>query len=343
MISVLSGGHGRGSTNFARSPYATGLLLMTAYASSVGGIATPIGTATNIVAIGYLKQPEYLGRPIDFLQWAFVGIPMALVIFVGLFCLLRRRSPAGDLQISTLRNYLQAEYARLGPWKTGEINTLIVFLTVVALWVTPGLLTLAGWRELRETFSRHLPEEIAALLAPVLLFLLPVDWKRREFSLEPADLQKIDWGTVLLFGAGLSLGNLMFKTGLAHALGQMTFDAVGTRDVWVITALAIAAGILLSEFTSNAATVVALLPVILTICRQAEVDPLWPSLGVTFGSSFGSALPVSTPPNAIVYGSGLIPVRRMIGAGIGVDVVCGVVIWCVLRIAALLAWTPVAD
>jgi sodium-dependent dicarboxylate transporter 2/3/5 len=306
----------------------------------VGGIATPIGTATNIVAIGYLKQPEYLGRPIDFLQWSLVGVPMALLIFGGLFGLLRLHSPAGHLQMATLRGHLHREYALLGPWKAGEVNTLIVFLTVVTLWVTPGALTLAGWGTMREAFSRRLPEEIAALLAPVLLFLLPIDWKRRRFSLEPSDLQKIDWGTILLFGAGLSLGNLMFKTGLAQHVGQGVFDALGTRDVWVITAVAIAAGILLSEFTSNTAAAVALLPVILTICRQAEIDAVWPLMGVTFGASFGSALPVSTPPNAIVYGSGLIPIGRMIAAGVAVDLVCGVAIWTVLRVAALFQWSP---
>jgi sodium-dependent dicarboxylate transporter 2/3/5 len=132
----------------------------------------------------------------------------------------------------------------------------------------------------------------------------------------------------------------MFQTGLAKVVGGGVFDLLGTRDLWTITAVAIAAGILLSEFTSNAATAATLLPVILEICRTAEIDPLPPLLGVTFGASFGSALPVSTPPNAIVYASGLLPVRRMIGAGIGLDLLCGVVIWLVLRLVYALGWTP---
>ena len=134
----------------------------------------------------------------------------------------------------------------------------------------------------------------------------------------------------------------MFKTGLVRAIGQNAFDALGTDDVWLITALAIAGGIVLSEFTSNAATAVALIPVVAAICRDAKIDEVTPLMGVTFAASFGSALPVSTPPNAIVYGSGLIRARRMIVAGIGFDVACGIGIWCVLRSAWWFGWTPLA-
>ena len=175
----------------------------------------------------------------------------------------------------------------------------------------------------------------------MLLFLLPVSWKRREFSLATSDFSRVDWGTLLLFGAGLSLGNLMKSSGLAEVLGKLAFDSLQTNDVWVIAALAIAGGIILSEFTSNAATVTTLFPVFWSLCQAAAVDPIAPLLGLTFGASFGSALPVSTPPNAIVYGSGLIPLRRMIGAGIGIDILSGVVIWCVLRAAFALGWSPV--
>ena len=98
----------------------------------------------------------------------------------------------------------------------------------------------------------------------------------------------------------------------------------------------------MSEFTSNAAAATALLPVVLAICEEAGVDKVPPLMGVTFAASFGSALPVSTPPNALVYGSGLIPARRMMLAGIGFDVACGVCIWCVLRAAYALGWTQLA-
>jgi sodium-dependent dicarboxylate transporter 2/3/5 len=218
---------------------------------------------------------------------------------------------------------------------------LAVFLLVVTLWVTPGVLAIFASPEVQQAFNRRFPEEITALLAPVLLFLAPVDWRRREFSLAAEDFFAIDWGTMLLFGTGLALGRLMILTHLAEAIGQQTFDWLGTSDVWVITAMAIVGGIVLSEFTSNAATVSTLIPVVWGICRYGQIDPIPPLMGATLASSFGSALPVSTPPNAIVYGSGLIPVRRMITAGLGLDLISGLAIWCVLRAAFALGWTPI--
>jgi sodium-dependent dicarboxylate transporter 2/3/5 len=346
IISVLAAGSGKDGANFPRSAFATALLLMTAYASSVGGITTPIGTATNVVAIGYFKRPEFretFGGSIDFFRWVMVGAPMMATIFAGLYVWLRAISPAKGLDMPALRQYLRAERDRLGPWAQGEINTIIVFAAVVLLWVTPAFLSLVpgeGGSAAKAWFATRFPEEMVAVMAPVLLFLLPTNWKQRKFSLELSDFGKVDWGTSLLFGAGLSLGSLMFRSGLAGAIGQWAFDLLGTHDVWAITALAIAGGVILSEFTSNAATAATLIPVVLAICSKAGVDPVYPLMGVTFGASFGSALPVSTPPNAIVYGSGLIPVRRMIAAGIGLDVVCITAIWLVLRLAGALGWRP---
>jgi sodium-dependent dicarboxylate transporter 2/3/5 len=346
IIAVLAAGAGKGAPGFARSPFASGLLLMTAYASSVGGISTPIGTATNVVAIGYFRRPEYadrFGGNIDFFRWAAVGVPMTAAIFAGLYLWLRRLAPARGLDMPALRDYLREQRARLGPWARGEINTIVVFAAVVALWMTPAVLAvIPGAGAARAWFVARFPEEMVAVLAPVLLFLLPTDWRKRKFSLELSDFSKVDWGTSLLFGAGLSLGNLMFRTGLAGAVGRTAFEWLGTSDVWAITALAIAGGIVLSEFTSNAATAATLIPVVLSICEKAGTDPVFPLMGVTFGASFGSALPVSTPPNAIVYGSGLIPVRRMIAAGAGLDVICGVIIWLVLRLAGAAGWGPAA-
>src|SRR5262249_30238926 len=159
-----------------------GLLLMTAYASSVGGISTPIGTATNVVAMGYLRQPEYLGQKVDFLRWMLVGLPMTLLIFGGLFWWLNRRSPPNNLDMPSLRDYLHREQSSLGPWKRGEINTLIVFLAAIALWVAPGLLALLPdsprpdtLTTLKHFFANRVPEEIVAVLVPVFLYLLPVD------------------------------------------------------------------------------------------------------------------------------------------------------------------------
>lgn len=329
-----------GDPAFVRSSYAASLLLMTAYASSIGGIATPIGTATNVVAKGFFKEEAFFGRSVDFLHWSLVGIPTMLLMTVGLFLWLRFLTRAGDLDMGHLRDYLRLEYEGLGTWKRGERNTLAVFLVVVGCWTLPGMLEILGMGQVRQFFDRHLPEEIVAALCPVLLFLVPLDRSRRRGTLDVSDLNKVDWGTILLFGSGLSLGGLMVKTGLAREIGESVFDLLGSRDIGTITAVTVLGGVLLSEITSNAATASALIPVTMSLCQQAEMDPIPALVGVTLGASFGSAFPVSTPPNAIVYSSGLIPARRMIVAGLGLDVLAAVVIWCVLRVAHAFHWTP---
>jgi sodium-dependent dicarboxylate transporter 2/3/5 len=341
LITVMSAGarQAGGSRAFARTAYATALLLMTAYASSVGGIATPIGTTTNVVAMGYFKQEAYFGRSVDFFAWMQVGVPLMALLGVALFLWLRLSAPATSIDIAALRRYLSDERAKIGPWKRGEWNTLAVFLIAVGLWLAPGLIAIFD-ETLAARFNRRVPEEIVAILVPVLLYLLPVNWRGREATLATADLRRIDWGTLLLFGAGLALGGLMLRTGLAGSIAQAAVAALDTDNLWAITAVAIAAGVVLSELTSNAATAATLIPVVWQICGELKLDPLAPSLGLTFGASFGSALPVSTPPNAIVYGSGLIPMRRMIGAGIVFDCICIVAIWAALRIAVAINWTP---
>ena len=145
MIGVLAGGMGSQAEEFQRSPYASALLLMTAYASSVGGIATPIGTTTNVVAMGYFRTDEYFGRPIDFGRWCVVGVPMMLLLGAALFSWLRLITPASKLDLPALRAHLRHERAQLGRWTAGERNTLAVFLTVVVLWVAPSILQLAGF------------------------------------------------------------------------------------------------------------------------------------------------------------------------------------------------------
>jgi solute carrier family 13 (sodium-dependent dicarboxylate transporter), member 2/3/5 len=339
MISVLATSAGADGTQFARSRFASALLLMTAYASTIGGLTTPIGTATNVIAIGFFEQSDYFGKQVSFFQWSLVGLPLTVVLYFALTLWLRWLGPPGDLNLVRLRDYLATQRGQLGPWSRGEKNTLLVFLIVVSLWVAPAPLSFIS-SEANDWFNSHFPESSVAIFAPVLLYLLPVDWRRGKFTLEAADFLKIDWGTLALFGAGLCLGSLMQSTGLAEIIAKSALKLIDEPDVWKITALAIAGGILLSEITSNTATAAALVPITFALCEQANIDKLPPLMGVTLGASFGNALPVSTPPNAIVYSSGLIQIRRMVVSGLGLDILSGVLIWCVLRIAFELGWTP---
>jgi sodium-dependent dicarboxylate transporter 2/3/5 len=235
---------------------------------------------------------------------------------------------------ATLLEHIQSERSKLGPWTRGQVNALIALGVAVVLWVMPGILQMP-WFEgnwLGAWMGRHIPESVAGIVAAILLFVLPVDLARGRFTLSWSDAVKIDWGTILLFGGGLALGSLMFKTGVAEAMGQGLTSQLGVHSLWLLTGLSIAMAIVLSEAASNTASANMVIPVVIAIAQAAGVSPLPPALGAALGASFGFMLPVSTPPNAIVYGSGLIPLPRMMRAGILFDITGFFIIWAGLYV-----------
>jgi sodium-dependent dicarboxylate transporter 2/3/5 len=177
-----------------------------------------------------------------------------------------------------------------------------------------------------------MPEAVAAVAAAMLLFILPVNWKKREFTLGWKQAVQIDWGTLLLFGGGLSLGGLMFQTKLAEVLGRGLLDLFGATSMWGLTLAGIYLAIIVTETTSNTASATMIVPVMISVAQAAGVNPIPPAIGATIGASLAFMLPVSTPPNAIVYGSGLVPITRMLRAGTLIDLVGGMLIWAALRL-----------
>jgi sodium-dependent dicarboxylate transporter 2/3/5 len=171
-----------------------------------------------------------------------------------------------------------------------------------------------------ETVSGRLNEGVVAVLGAALLFLLPTDWRRREFTLNWSDAARIDWGTILLFGTGIIFGSLLESTGLAETIGASASDALGLTSVFAITAFAVVLAIVVSETTSNTAAAAVVVPIVIPIAMAAGVDPFVPALAATFAASFGFMLPVSTPQNAIAYGSGAVRITTMIRSGITFDV-----------------------
>jgi solute carrier family 13 (sodium-dependent dicarboxylate transporter), member 2/3/5 len=155
----------------------------------------------------------------------------------------------------------------------------------------------------------------------LLLFLLPVNLKQREFTLSWNEAKGIDWGTILLFGGGLALGDLMFSTGLAQWLGEGLAHTLQARSTLGLVMLFTAVAIFLSETTSNTASATMVIPVAIAVAQAAAVDPLAPAIAACLGASMGFMLPVSTPPNAIVYGSGCVPLLKMVCHGVVLDLV----------------------
>jgi solute carrier family 13 (sodium-dependent dicarboxylate transporter), member 2/3/5 len=341
----VASGQARGAMDARTWPYATGMMLMVAYAASIGGIGTPVGSPPNLIGIGGLRTMTQGKVEISFFRWMSVTVPLLAVMGAALFVLLYMLHPAtrgargtagvdAERQRLYFARYIRRERAALGPWTRGQVNTLIAFGVAVALWVLPGFMS-AYWGDRHpyvKAYNARLPESAVAVLAALLLFILPTDLRRGRFTLTWDRAVRIDWGTILLFGGGLSLGTLMDRTGVAAALGHAVTGHTGHASLWVLTGAAVAAGIVVSEATSNTAAATMLVPVVIASAQASQLNPVAPAIGAVLGASYGFMLPVSTPPNAIVYGSGLVPIPRMIRAGLVFDVVGFFVIWGGLRV-----------
>ncbi len=319
----------RGSQSGSIDPrYPTALMLMTSFAASIGGLATPVGTPPNVIGIGFIRSQ--LGVDISFLQWMLIGVPAVLLLFGILYVFLNAAAPAGVGELPTGAATIRRERELLGPWTRGQRSVAIAFGVTVALWVIPGVVAVAAGEgsPAYRALTQSLPEGVAALLGAMLLFVLPGD-EGRAISWKEA--VQIDWGVVLLYGGGFALGVLSFQTGLAESLGRGLTGLLPIEGSFGLLTASVIAAVVLSETTSNTASANMIVPVVIAIARAAGLDPFEPALGATMAASLGFMLPVSTPCNAIVYGSGLIPLGRMIRYGLVLDVAGIVVIVSLVR------------
>lgn len=307
--------------------YATALMLMVAYSASVGGIGTPIGTPPNLIGIGMIGKQA--GRSISFFEWMSLAVPILIVMYAALYLLLVFLLAPKRLKGGEVAAFIADQKKAIGPWSRGEKNALFAFLVAVVLWIAPGVLALIFGAEGAPVkfYNSRLPEGGVAIFAASLLFFLPTDRAKQEFTLSWRDASRIDWGTILLFGGGLALGDLMFRTGLSRAVGEGLFSLFSIHSLAGVTGMAIFMGIVVSELTSNTAAANMVIPVIIALAEATGVSPIPPALGATLGASYGFMLPISTPPNAIVYSSGLIPIGKMMTAGILFDLIGFLIIW----------------
>jgi sodium-dependent dicarboxylate transporter 2/3/5 len=305
-----------GSRNFAMA-----MMLVAAFGASIGGIGTPIGTPPNLIGIGMLNR--IAGIEISFFQWMLLGVPLVVLLYGFLatyfyFTLLR-----GVTLATGQGDRITAELRRLGPISAAQRNVLIAFGVTVALWLAPGILAIVGLGEsaLARRLAVAVPEAVAAMVGAILLFLLPVSWRARRFTLTWEEAVRIDWGIVLLFGGGLAMGELAFSTGLATAIGHGITSWLPAHSTAALTVLFTAVAIVMSEAASNTASANMIVPVAIAVSQAAGVSPLQPALGATLGASMGFMMPISTPPNAIVYSSGHVPITAMMRHGIALDIV----------------------
>lgn len=302
------------------------IMLMLAYGASVGGLLTPVGSPPNLIGRGLIE--EATGERITFAQWMAMAAPICLLMFVALAFIVIRLNRPELKRIDGVADYVAEQRDAMGKLSRAEKNTLIAFAVTVTLWIFPGVVALfAGNDSDVYTFvSDRLDEGMVAVFGAALLYLLPTDWAQREFTLRWRDAADIDWGTIVLFGTGIIFGALLAATGLAETIGTSVDSALGLSSIVPITIFAVILAIVVSETTSNTASAAVVVPIIIPVAIAAGVNPFVPALAATFAASFGFMLPVSTPQNAIVYGSGAVRITTMIRTGISFDIIGAILI-----------------
>lgn len=300
-----------------------GSLLTLAYGCSVGGLGTLVGSPPNLITARFLGEAK--GTGFGFVDWMMVGLPMALLGALMIYLVSLRLLPTGVGERDVTRE--------TRPWSRGEKVTALAFVIAVVGWMTPGVLKSAGF-EVGRQLAAALPGGAVALLASLPLFLFRDDDERMVLPWE--DAARIDWGIIMLFGGGIALGTQMFATGLAEVLAQGFVEATGVRDVWTLTVLVTVFTIFFTEVCSNTASANMLVPLVLAICLELGVDPTAPALGVGLAASCAFMLPIATGPNAIVFGTGLIPLPTMMRKGAALNVLGALLIVAVLRV--LVPW-----
>jgi sodium-dependent dicarboxylate transporter 2/3/5 len=310
-----------GDTDARRLRFGTALMLMIAYAASVGGLLTPIGSPPNLIGREFIEQET--DTTISFFEWVVLAFPIVLIMFVLLCIILILLNRPETRQISGAEEFIAEERDKLGRLSRGERNTLIVFGLAVFFWILPGIIGILFGDEstVYGVVYDRINEGVVAVVAAGLLFILPINWSERRFTLNWNEAVRIDWGTILLFGSGIALGTLLSDTGLAETIGEGLTKGLGVSSLFAITLLSTIVALIISETTSNTASATIVVPIVLPIAASAGVNPVIPALAAVFGASYGFMLPVSTPPNAIVYGSGMIPITKMIRSGVVFDLI----------------------
>jgi sodium-dependent dicarboxylate transporter 2/3/5 len=320
------------------SQFAPALALAVAYSASVGGIATPVGTPTNLIAMGFIQR-EY-GSVISFPQWMMVGLPAALLIIPAMWLILSKWvfKVDGHAPNTAGREIILKHKAELGSMTTAELRVALAFSTVAVLWmgrVLPGFLIgqpeiSFGWNPLLAWISAQLELPITlslgnaqiAMAGALAMFLIPAGGKagQGQALMDWESAKRLPWEVILLFGGGLSLAAAIQATGLAEWIGSHLLWVASLPLPLTVLILAVIV-VFLTELTSNVATISGFLPVLGAVAVSAGVPPEHLIVPVALAASCAFMLPVATAPNAIVYASGAASMTQMIKAGFRINLV----------------------
>ena len=294
---------------------ATALLLGIAYAANIGGVGTLIGTPPNALLAGFLE--ETYGITLGFAEWMLIGLPLVLVTLpLCWLWLCRGLFQARTTGVGGSGELLANEWHKLGPLSRREVTVGVVAGATALTWIARPLL------------SQILPgisDAGIAIAGATLLFLIPINWRRMEFSLTWREVERLPWGILILFGGGLTLAASIQRSGLADWIGVNLAEVESWPLVGVVATVTIVI-IFLTEINSNTATAATFLPIVASLAIGIGLDPMALALPTALAASCAFMLPVATPPNAIVYASDRIPLTAMLRAGFALNLLMVVAI-----------------
>ena len=286
-----------------RNSLAAPLLLGLAWSCSIGGLGTPIGTPPNLILVQVYE--ENTAQTISFGQWMSWGMPVVLTLLPLAWWWVTRAVPRElDIQVPAV-----------GPWRSAERRVLVVFVLTAVAWMTRAE-PFGGWQTWLDLPAAN--DASVALLAVVALFM--VRDNQGEPLIDWAKASQIPWGVLLLFGGGICLARAFVASGLSAQVGD-ALTAVAALPVFAMMLLLALAVTFLTEATSNTATTALLMPVLAAVALAVEIDPLWLMVPAAMSASCAFMLPVATAPNAVVFGSGELPIRRMVREGFALNLI----------------------
>ena len=306
--------------------FATCIMLSIAYAASIGGIATIIGTAPKLFIVSFVKDGinQSYQQDISFLEWSKIGAPVVIILLPVCWWLLTKIIYNVDqTKLSHTSDSLKAETHALGPISYQEKAVLIVFALTILLWLSRTFLQSVSFRVNEDTFTplSGLTDSSIAIFSAILLFIIPAKSTRNKFILGWNDLKDLPWGILILLGGGLSLAAAVKENGVTEFIGaHATF--LSFMPPLLILLVIITSVVFLTELTSNTATTATLVPVLAAIAPALNIHPYALIIPAAIAASCAFMLPIATPPNAIVFGSGHITMQQMRKSGFKLNLIC---------------------
>lgn len=295
-----------------KKKFALGLMLSIAYAANVGGTATIIGTPPNVAWVGFMN--DMIGYEITFAKYLLIGLPVCIIMLGVVYLMLTRvlfPSKIDDLTQSA--HVIETQLQALGSITKAEKRVAIIFIATATTWILRGTINdLSG--------SNFLNDAMIAMTGGILMFITPLELKRGEFLLDWDTTKKLPWGILILFGGGLTLAKAMEKSQIVQAIGEGIAGTGELNQLLLIAGLT-AFMLFMTEIMSNVALVVIFIPVVIGISQSLDINPMYLTVPVTLAASYAFMMPISTPPNAIVFSSGMIRMKDMIRAGVLLNVI----------------------